>query len=159
MLSLVGFLNFCSVDQCKYWVNLIWPGHLSWCTRWRGTRRAWAGPLWAAPRGCCPAWGWTWSWGSRGCRGRAAAPSACCPAGAAPAADPAHQSPEHGELETRWDKELSKLYLSDVWSYAFSGDSWWWTRVPFSGGENPLKILSTKTKKDTMPFSMYCISM
>ena len=33
----------------------------------------------------------------------------------------------------------------------------WWTRVPFSGGENPLKILSTKTKKDTMPFSMYCI--
>ena len=122
--SVPQFLYSRSMSILSIYINLIRPGHLSWCTRWRGTRRAWAGPLWAAPRGCCPAWGWTWSWGSRGCRGRAAAPSACCPAGAAPAADPARQSPEHGQLETRWDKKLSKLYLSDVWSYAFSGDSW-----------------------------------
>ena len=121
--SVPQFLYSRSMSILSIYINLIRPGHLSWCTRWRGTRRAWAGPLWAAPRGCCPAWGWTWSWGSRGCRGRAAALSACCPAGAAPAADPARQSPEHGQLEIRWDKELPELYLSDAWSYASGWDS------------------------------------
>ena len=68
-------------------------GYLSWCTRWHVRPRAWAGPRWAVPRGCCPAWGWRGSWGSPGSRERGAAPSAGCLAGAAHADQPAHQSP------------------------------------------------------------------
>ena len=69
--------------------------HLFWWTQWRETLPASADPLWAAPRGSCPAWGWSESWGSPEIPEMEAALSVCYPAGAALSDSSTLLSPKH----------------------------------------------------------------